>query len=174
MILPWIDIATHAFAAGFRGDTLAVAVALTQPESGRNPDAVNDKNTDGSVDRGLWQINSVHLGAGGVLDGWAPDSLFDPRRNAQATWMVYQSAGSFSPWVAFQRNLHASSMDAAKCAMDARQRLEIANRALESCERDNNYLGSLVSQKDNTIQELRGRILTGLESTRRAVDALTI
>ena len=36
------------------------AEKITTCESNMNPDVVNTKNKNGSVDRGLWQINSVH------------------------------------------------------------------------------------------------------------------
>jgi hypothetical protein len=40
-LVPWIDIADAGYQAGFRGEALATIVALAQPESGRNPLAVN-------------------------------------------------------------------------------------------------------------------------------------
>jgi hypothetical protein len=37
-----------------------IAVAVARCESGLKPTAHNPHNRDGSVDGGLWQINSVH------------------------------------------------------------------------------------------------------------------
>lgn len=36
------------------------AIAIANAESGLNPLAVNTKNTNGTTDYGLWQINSIH------------------------------------------------------------------------------------------------------------------
>lgn len=38
----------------------ANAEAIAKCESGLNPQSLNDKNTNGSADRGVWQINTVH------------------------------------------------------------------------------------------------------------------
>src|SRR5690348_16070470 len=48
--------------AGFTGDGLVMSVAIALAESGCDPSA-RGVNTDGTVDRGLWQINNY----------WHPD-----------------------------------------------------------------------------------------------------
>lgn len=56
---PPIDPVTAAVActpAGFRGDAIAIAVAIAWAESGLVPNA-RHVNSGGSIDRGLWQIN---------------------------------------------------------------------------------------------------------------------
>jgi tape measure domain-containing protein len=72
--------------------TLAAYVGLPNPglmsriaagESGGNPLATNN-NTNGTIDRGLWQINSVH-GFGG--------DPFDPLTNALQAKKVFDSQG---------------------------------------------------------------------------------
>ena len=68
---------------------IAAAVALA--ESGGNADAKN-VNTNGSIDRGLWQINSVHGG----------QSTFDPIANVKAAINISNNGKSWSPWVTFQ------------------------------------------------------------------------
>ncbi len=67
---------------------LAASVALA--ESGGNPSASN-KNSNGSIDRGLWQINSVH----GAL------STFNPAANAKAAVKISSGGRNWRPWVAF-------------------------------------------------------------------------
>lgn len=67
---------------------LAAAVALA--ESGGNPDAKN-VNSNGSIDRGLWQINSIH----GKL------STFDPMGNARAAVKISSGGRNWRPWVAY-------------------------------------------------------------------------
>lgn len=63
----------------------AVAVALA--ESGGNPGASNT-NSNGTVDRGLWQINSSH----------GADSTFDPQANARAAIRLSNNGKDWSPW----------------------------------------------------------------------------
>lgn len=67
---------------------MAAAVALA--ESGGKSDATNS-NTNGSTDRGLWQINSVHGG----------QSTFDPIANAKAAINISSNGKNWSPWVTF-------------------------------------------------------------------------
>lgn len=66
----------------------AAAVALA--ESGGNPNAEN-KNTNGSIDRGLWQINSVH---GGL-------STTNIEGNVKAAIKINKEQG-WSPWTTYK------------------------------------------------------------------------
>lgn len=68
---------------------LAAAVAMA--ESGGNPKITN-RNSDGSIDRGLWQINSVH----GAL------STLDRAGNARAAIQISSNGSNWNPWVAFK------------------------------------------------------------------------
>jgi hypothetical protein len=68
---------------------LAAAVAMA--ESGGRSNATNT-NTDGSIDRGLWQVNSVH---GGL-------STTDPIANAKAAVKISSNGKNWSPWVTFK------------------------------------------------------------------------
>lgn len=76
-----------------------VAIAVANCESGLNPNAHNPHNGDGSVDGGLWQINSVHdkrleqLG----LDKYNPE---DATKFAR---MLYEERG-FRDWVCYTHN----------------------------------------------------------------------
>lgn len=66
-----------------------IMAAIALAESSGNPAAVNHNN-DGSTDRGLWQINSVH----GSL------STFDPMANAKAAVKIKSTQG-LSAWVTY-------------------------------------------------------------------------
>ena len=68
---------------------LAAAVAMA--ESGGRPNITN-RNSDGSIDRGLWQINSVH----GAL------STLDRLGNAKAAISISSNGRNWNPWVAFK------------------------------------------------------------------------
>jgi hypothetical protein len=68
---------------------LAAAVALA--ESGGNPHSTDDDG-NGSVDRGLWQINSVH----------GAQSTYDIAGNVKAAIAISDNGANFGPWVTFQ------------------------------------------------------------------------
>jgi hypothetical protein len=88
-------VAALAYAAGWRGEDLSIAVAIARAESNWSATARN-LNADGSTDFGLFQINSVHAS---ILAGgdWA-----DPAANAVMAHQVWlEAGGSFSPWVTF-------------------------------------------------------------------------
>jgi len=76
----WRSVGGSAIAAPF-----AAAVALA--ESGGNSSDAHT-NTDGSTDRGLWQINSIH---GGL-------STLDPTANARAAVQISNNGTNWRPW----------------------------------------------------------------------------
>jgi lysozyme-like protein len=91
------DIAKYAYQAGFRGMDLVYAVAIAIRESAGNPQAYNPEvaagTKKGSGSRGLWQIY------GQAHPEFNNDSLYDPLKNAQAAFKVYQEVGNkFTPW----------------------------------------------------------------------------
>lgn len=65
-----------------------MAAAVAMAESGGRDDAVNTSNNDGSIDRGLWQINSVH----------GKQSTFDPIGNARAAVGISSGGSNWRPW----------------------------------------------------------------------------
>lgn len=72
-----------------------------QYESGWNPSATN-KNTNGSIDRGLWQINSIHNKA-----TWWPNDvnvLFNAEYNTRAALCIWTAAGSYNPWYGYKNH----------------------------------------------------------------------
>jgi hypothetical protein len=68
------------------------AIKIFTCESGLNPKAFNGKNTNGSWDAGIAQVNSIH--------GVSKAMLFDVETNIAVAKVIYERAGhSFSPWV---------------------------------------------------------------------------
>jgi hypothetical protein len=65
-----------------------VAAAVSRAESGWRPTAESPPNSNGTVDRGLWQVNSVH----GAL------STFDPLSNAKAAVEISGNGTNWKPW----------------------------------------------------------------------------
>lgn len=98
-------VAEYARRAGFKGSALVTALAIARGESGWNTTASN-RNSDGSIDRGLWQINSVH----GSL------STFDPAANARAAWKISKGGRKWSDWVVYNKGLHKQHIAAARAA----------------------------------------------------------
>ena len=76
-----------------------IALAVMEAESSCRPDATNF-NTNGSTDRGLFQINSVHLSKVA-----SPGLLFDPAINIRVAYSVYQGSG-WRAWSAFNNGKH--------------------------------------------------------------------
>ena len=97
--------------AGFTGDRLVTAVAVALAESRCNP-AATLVNTDGSRDRGLWQINSR----------WHPevsdDCAYDAQCNADAAFRISGQGTSWTPWVTFNTGAYRSWLDEARAAVD--------------------------------------------------------
>lgn len=105
------QVAKAAYAAGWRGADLVIAVAVAKAESDWNPGATND-NTNGSVDYGLFQINSVH---NAIL---ARGDWRDPTANAGMAYSVWTDAGSsWSPWVTYWRGTYRDHLDDAQAAV---------------------------------------------------------
>jgi hypothetical protein len=65
---------------------MAASIALA--ESGGNPNAINNNNPNGTIDRGLWQINSVH----------GSQSTLDPLANARAAVAISHGGTNWRPW----------------------------------------------------------------------------
>jgi hypothetical protein len=83
-------LANLASQAGFSKGTIPLAVAIALAESGGRAGAMN-RNSDGSIDRGLWQINSTH----GSL------STFSPLANAKAAYAISHGGHDWKPWTTF-------------------------------------------------------------------------
>lgn len=83
-------VAAVAYQAGFRGRQLVTAVAVSFAENGSHDCTAQNLNTDGSVDTGLWQINSVH--------GIPIRTLFDAQANANAAWRISSHGRDWTPW----------------------------------------------------------------------------
>lgn len=105
------QVAKAAYAAGWRGADLVIAVAVAKAESTWNPTAINE-NTNGSVDYGLFQINSIH---NAIL---ARGDWRDPAANAVMAYQVWTDAGSsWRPWVGYWSGAYQQYLDEAQAAV---------------------------------------------------------
>ena len=103
-------VATLAKAAGVPDDQLATAVAIAMAESGLNPNATN-VNTDGSVDRGLWQINNA------AHPDVSDSSAFNPATAAQDMLNISNGGTNWSPWVTYQTGAYLNYLPEAEQAV---------------------------------------------------------
>ncbi len=108
--------ASVASRAGFSGDRLVTAVAVGMGESSCRPDAQNANGPtkgcpNGSVDRGLWQINSC----------WHPSvsksCAYDAQCNANAAYRISAKGTNFRPWVAYTNGSYRNHLEAARAAV---------------------------------------------------------
>jgi lysozyme-like protein len=104
------EIAGAVKAAGFPRASWNVAIAVALAESGGNSDALNDANTNGSSDYGLFQINSVHA------DLLKQHNWRDPVQNAQMAKVISANGTSWRPWVAFTTGRYAAYLPRAVAA----------------------------------------------------------
>lgn len=90
---------------------LAAAVALA--ESGGETTASN-RNKNGTIDRGLWQINSVH----GAL------STFSPTGSARAAVKISSGGRNWTPWVAYNTGAYRQYLGGATQGATSRSSLD--------------------------------------------------
>lgn len=83
----------HGFPANDK-QNLVLCVAIAKAESGGNTKAVN-QNTNGSTDKGVWQINTVHD------DKLPGQDRFDPDVNAELMMQISSGGQNWQPWSTF-------------------------------------------------------------------------
>src|SRR3712207_8953239 len=105
-----------ALRAGFSGDRLVTAVAVGMGESSCRPDVARSNGPTkgcpkGSVDRGLWQINSC----------WHPSvsksCAYDAQCNANAAYRISSGGRNWKPWVAYTNGRYENYLDEARAAV---------------------------------------------------------
>src|SRR2546430_7007617 len=108
--LSTVRVAQLAQQAGFSGNDWVVSVAVAEAES---PGWTRARliDTDCSVDRGLWQINSFWHGE--VSDACA----FDPTCNAQGAHTIWANGG-WTQWTTFTNGAYQSHLAEAQAAVD--------------------------------------------------------
>lgn len=93
--------------AGFPEELVPTFMAIARAESGWNPTAINTSNRNGSTDRGLFQINSVHQG-----NPWYPTNPNDPLQSAKAALQIYRQQG-LNAWTVYKTGAYQKFMQAA-------------------------------------------------------------
>ena len=87
--------AVVAIAENFPAKHFRKAVKIAWCESRLNPSAINSANSNGTADRGLFQLND-----GGTMQrlGITKHTAFDPHTNAEAAYVLFEDRG-WQPWV---------------------------------------------------------------------------
>jgi len=78
--------------AGWSGEDVVTGSSIIKAESGGNPASVSPPNNDGTIDRGLWQINSGH---DNMLPG---QNRLDPAVSTNIARMLYNGRGNWDDW----------------------------------------------------------------------------
>lgn len=103
--------------AGFgRSSTLVTAVAVGMAESGCSTAAVNRNGPTrgcprGSVDRGMWQINSCHH------PGISTACAHSAQCNANAAYRISSSGRTFRPWATYTNGRYRAYLGNARAAV---------------------------------------------------------
>ncbi len=73
-----------------------IALWIAKSESGMREEAININN-NGTIDMGIFQINSVHW----KKEGCNPKSLLDAYKNTDCAYQIYQKSG-WDAWVTYK------------------------------------------------------------------------
>jgi hypothetical protein len=105
------QIAGYAKAAGFTGTQVPIMTAIALAESGGRTDATNKNSDDyGSVDYGIWQINSHWNGDLLTLGDWR-----NPADNARMARAVFDRQG-YKAWAVYNSKTYAGHLGEAQQA----------------------------------------------------------
>ena len=101
------QVSSYLQKSGFPGYTIPTMVCISKYESSYNCDATN-KNTDGSTDYGLMQINSYYWCSGDALSKYneckiACSSLFNCQYNTNCAYIVWKQQG-YTAWYGYQKH----------------------------------------------------------------------
>lgn len=105
------QIAGYAQNAGVSGQNVSIATAIALAESGGVTDVQSKPNTNGTVDLGLWQINSVHQDLLNNAD-WR-----DPAQNAKMMFSISSGGTNWKPWSTFTSGAYLAHLSAANSAV---------------------------------------------------------
>ncbi len=101
------EIAQHVRNAGFPESMVGKMICTAKYESSFYERASN-KNRNGSVDRGLFQINSIHVGGTRGCPSSA-NALWDAATNAKCAYAIYKMQG-INAWYGYKK--HRAECDA--------------------------------------------------------------
>lgn len=98
-------------AVGFRNDQLVRAVAVMTAESGRHVGAIGINPDPPSIDRGLFQVNSIH-------DSLSNEASLMPVPNAEVAKAILDGAG-WTAWTTYDSGAYKAFTDEIRARFDA-------------------------------------------------------
>lgn len=113
--LSWEQVAAVAIHGGFPPGPAVIAVSITEPESARIADNVQQGQPYATTGWGLWQITP---GDSEPQFG-VKQAMLDPLNNARAAVAKWRGAGGFSPWTTWSGQLNVPYIPAATAAVQA-------------------------------------------------------
>lgn len=122
--------------AGFPQGSWNTGVAIALAESGGNT-TVTHKNSNGSTDFGVWQINSVHS------DLLSTHNWKDPVDNARMAASISSNGSNWKPWSTFNSGSYKDHLNAANTAVNRYMiKRQSKNPGLSNADLDKQILGS--------------------------------
>lgn len=112
-VLSWDEIAAVALHAGFPPGPAAIAVAITEPEAGRDQAAIQQGQPYATTGWGLWQITPGNS----VPQFGINNALLNARNNALAAHFKWEQAGGFTPWTTYVNGLERPYLADAETAV---------------------------------------------------------
>lgn len=124
--LTWEQVAHFAYNAGFRGEALAVIVAIAYGESTHDAHAVGDDTREkvgpkwevNEQSTGLWQVHYRPSRDRGN-PARDPAKNLDPAHNAATAYSLSRGGARFSDWTVFNDGLHKQYLERARVAAAA-------------------------------------------------------
>ncbi len=95
------EIASLLREAGVPAASINKMVCTAFYESRWHDRSYNWRNNNGTIDRGLFQINSVHLQRNGLCDDITAEQLWNPAKNAECASRVLKAQG-LSAWYGYR------------------------------------------------------------------------
>jgi len=90
----------------FGPEDYKIAIAIAKAESGLGEHKINAYNTNGTVDIGVFQINSIHYNK----PECSLDKIVTMKGNVDCAYTLYKASG-WNPWVVFQNGSFKSKLD---------------------------------------------------------------
>lgn len=143
---------------GFADPITATAVVLG--ESGGNTQAENRNNADGSIDRGLWQINSVHLKSATNPEGITAAEMFELDASSRYALRLSKGGTDFNPWTVTRSRRFGDLLAQARAVQGAEPMLvRNADDARESAvDQIGRVAGGAVDAAGNAIGAVTGGV----------------
>lgn len=157
------ELAEFNYDAGWQdAEQLVVSVAVELAES-QGFDRAQNVNPDGSIDRGAWQLNSIHKA---ITD----DIAYDIKRATTAAFRLYVARDSFDDWAAYTSGVYLHDSYLGRACVGVANFL--ADRFLKVPVPDHDDGTPYVHHFETPLADFRFRVGTQLYHNKQAGKAL--